>query len=85
MIFELQRRDLRRGNARWGWKGDSGSRYMFEGEFLPPRVLGCARLLGTWLMTCSLPHRAVGPGVGKMVAGDDSERWKMGAGKLLRP
>ena len=42
---------------------------MFEGRFLLPRVLGCARLLGAWLMTCSLPRRAVGPGVGKMGAG----------------
>ena len=58
---------------------------MSEGGFLLSRVVGCARVLGTWLMTCSLPRRAVGPGVGKMGAGVDSERWKVGAGKLLRP
>ena len=50
---------------------------MSEGGFLLSRVVGCARVLGTWLMTCSLPRRAVGPGVGKMGAGAIPEdgRW----------
>ena len=58
---------------------------MSEGGFLLSRVVGCARVLGAWLMTSSLPRRAVVPGVGKMGVGGDSGRWKMGAGKLLRP
>ena len=54
---------------------------MFEGRFLFPRVLGCARLLGAWLMTFGLLSGVSG----KWGAGDDSGRWKVRVGILQRP